>query len=207
MITRFLAVLSCLFASACGRKPHVPPAPRSFGRVSQIVAEQLGKQPSDVRPDSTFASLGADDLDFVEIVMATEEELKVSINDDSINRAAGVTDPSLAIKSLTIAQFSTLADSAPTQKPVESDEPQDGGLRAAQVGTFAEMSQLPNPRGHELVFIPTLEDLTAMSEQRLGRRLSEAETVDLKSKAAVMAMSREDAAKLREQRLHREAGK
>ncbi|WP_395748749.1 acyl carrier protein [Prosthecobacter sp.] len=202
MTCRLLLFIFCVFATACGKKPsaQVSAGPQSLDQVTQIVAEQLGKKRSDVRPDVTFAALGADDLDFVEIVMATEEALGVSIADEGINKSAGVSDPQQAVKHLTILKFAALADSSPRQKPQESNEPQDGGLRATQVGSYAELSKLPNPRGHELVFVPSLEALISMSEQRAGRKLTETEVADLKARAAVIVMPPEDAAKLRKQR-------
>lgn len=50
-------------------------------RIKEIVAEQLGVEVSAVTADSTFASLGADSLDQVELVMALEDEFKIEISD------------------------------------------------------------------------------------------------------------------------------
>ena len=57
------------------------------------------------------------------------------------------------------------------------------------------------------VFVPSLEDLTAASEQGLGRKLTPEEAADLKAKAAVIAMPAADAAKLRDKRLERQTEK
>jgi acyl carrier protein len=52
-------------------------------RVKDIIAEQLGLAADEVRPEFTFSNdLGADDLDFMEIVMALEEEFEIEIDDD-----------------------------------------------------------------------------------------------------------------------------
>jgi len=52
-------------------------------RVKDIIADQLGISIEDVRVDSVFSSdLGADDLDFMELVMAFEEEFEVEIGED-----------------------------------------------------------------------------------------------------------------------------
>lgn len=51
-------------------------------KVREIVAEQLGLAEEDVQPEAAFsADLGADALDFMEIVMALEEEFEVEIGD------------------------------------------------------------------------------------------------------------------------------
>lgn len=66
-----------------------------------------------------------------------------------------------------------------------------------QVGTFDELSKLPNPRGLELVFIPRLEEITAELERINKRKLTSTELAELRAKAAVIAMSPEDANKFR----------
>ena len=55
-----------------------------FGKVKKIVAEQLGVEEEQVKPDASFANdLGADSLDTVELVMALEEEFEIEIPDEA----------------------------------------------------------------------------------------------------------------------------
>jgi acyl carrier protein len=55
-----------------------------FEKVQKIVAEQLGVDASEVKPEASFANdLGADSLDVVELVMALEEEFDIEIPDDA----------------------------------------------------------------------------------------------------------------------------
>ncbi|MEM0980203.1 MAG: acyl carrier protein [Cyanobacteria bacterium P01_H01_bin.58] len=55
-----------------------------FGKVQKIVAEQLGVEESEVKPEASFANdLGADSLDTVELVMALEEEFDIEIPDEA----------------------------------------------------------------------------------------------------------------------------
>lgn len=55
-----------------------------FGKVKKIVAEQLGVDEEQVKPDASFANdLGADSLDTVELVMALEEEFEIEIPDEA----------------------------------------------------------------------------------------------------------------------------
>lgn len=55
-----------------------------FDKVKQIVAEQLGVDEAEVKPESSFANdLGADSLDTVELVMALEEEFDIEIPDEA----------------------------------------------------------------------------------------------------------------------------
>lgn len=60
-------------------------------RVSEIVAEQLGVDISEVTVDSSFIDdLGADSLDTVELVMALEEEFGVEIPDEDAEKITTV---------------------------------------------------------------------------------------------------------------------
>ncbi len=62
-------------------------------RVIKIVANQLGIDDSDVKPDSSFVDdLGADSLDTVELVMAIEEEFDIEIPDDDAEKIKLVKD-------------------------------------------------------------------------------------------------------------------
>jgi acyl carrier protein len=58
-----------------------------------IVTEQLGLDPKTVKPESRFVEdLGADSLDTVELVMATEEEFDVAIPDEVAEKLRTVGD-------------------------------------------------------------------------------------------------------------------
>lgn len=51
-------------------------------KVREIVAEQLGLGDEDVQLDASISGdLGADALDFIELVMAFEEEFEVDVDD------------------------------------------------------------------------------------------------------------------------------
>lgn len=58
-----------------------------FAKVQKIVAEQLGVDESEVKPEANFANdLGADSLDTVELVMALEEEFDIVIEDEEAEK-------------------------------------------------------------------------------------------------------------------------
>ncbi|MBT3181309.1 MAG: acyl carrier protein [Deltaproteobacteria bacterium] len=62
-------------------------------KVVEIVSDQLGLSFDDVHPALSFSDdLGADDLDFVELLMAFEEEFEVEISDDIAERLEKVQD-------------------------------------------------------------------------------------------------------------------
>eukprot|EP00954_Amorphochlora_amoebiformis_P015631 1226408-Amorphochlora_amoeboformis.AAC.1 len=54
-----------------------------FAKVQDIVSEQLSIEKEKVTETSTFADLGADSLDTVEIVMAIEEAFGVEVPEDA----------------------------------------------------------------------------------------------------------------------------
>ena len=62
-------------------------------RVKEIIVEQLGVSPDQVKPDARFIDdLGADSLDTVELIMALEEEFNVEIPDEDAEKMVQVGD-------------------------------------------------------------------------------------------------------------------
>ena len=60
-------------------------------KVKDIIVEQLGKSPAEVKSDSSFIEdLGADSLDTVELVMAFEEEFGAEIPDEDAEKLTSV---------------------------------------------------------------------------------------------------------------------
>ena len=63
------------------------------GRLTKIIAEQLGVDESRVVPSASFTDdLDADSLDLVELIMSIEEEFGVNIPDEDAERIATVGD-------------------------------------------------------------------------------------------------------------------
>ncbi|MFH1779437.1 MAG: acyl carrier protein [Candidatus Omnitrophota bacterium] len=53
-----------------------------FEEIKQVVSEQLGVKPDEVKPAASFRDdLGADSLDAVELIMALEEKFGIEIPD------------------------------------------------------------------------------------------------------------------------------
>jgi acyl carrier protein len=62
-------------------------------RVTQIIVDQLGVEPSEVVPEASFLDdLGADSLDRVELIMAFEENFDMEIPDDDAEKIVTVQD-------------------------------------------------------------------------------------------------------------------
>lgn len=56
-----------------------------FEKLQMIVAEVLGVNPEDVRPEMSFVDdLGADSLEIFQIIMAIEEEFDVVIDENVV---------------------------------------------------------------------------------------------------------------------------
>jgi acyl carrier protein len=62
-------------------------------KVKEIIAKQLGVNPTEVVPEASFVDdLGADSLDTVELVMAFEEAFGIEIPDEDAEKIAKVQD-------------------------------------------------------------------------------------------------------------------
>lgn len=62
-------------------------------KVKQIIVDQLGVSPDQVKPEASFIKdLGADSLDIVELVMAMEEEFEIEIPDEEAEKIKTVQD-------------------------------------------------------------------------------------------------------------------
>ena len=61
-------------------------------RVKQIIVNYLSVDPAAVTENSTFADLGADSLDTVDIIMAFEKEFDIKIPEDQSDKISTVGD-------------------------------------------------------------------------------------------------------------------
>ena len=69
-------------------------------KVKEIIVDQLGVEPEQVKPEASFIDdLGADSLDTVELVMAFEEEFDLEIPDEDAEKIKSVGDAINYIKS------------------------------------------------------------------------------------------------------------
>ena len=50
-----------------------------FNAIAKVVSDRTGREVSEVKPESTFAELGIDSLDTVELLMNLEDELGMEI--------------------------------------------------------------------------------------------------------------------------------
>jgi len=64
-----------------------------FEEIKDVVSEQLGAKPEEVKPESSFIDdLGADSLDTVELVMALEEKFGIEIPDEDAEKMLTLND-------------------------------------------------------------------------------------------------------------------
>ncbi|MBQ8141182.1 MAG: acyl carrier protein [Clostridia bacterium] len=53
-----------------------------FNAIAKVIAERTDVEVSSIKPESTFAELGIDSLDTVELLMSLEDEIGVEIELD-----------------------------------------------------------------------------------------------------------------------------
>ena len=62
-------------------------------KLRGLMAEQLGVEPGEIKPDSNILEdLGADSLDVVEVVMALEEEFNIEVPDKDVESIRTIGD-------------------------------------------------------------------------------------------------------------------
>ena len=62
-------------------------------KVKEIIADNLGVDEADVKPEASFTNdLGADSLDTVELIMEFEKSFNITIPDDQAEKIATVGD-------------------------------------------------------------------------------------------------------------------
>lgn len=86
-----IALAAAVFLA--GLQPAAAASGNCFTRVKTVVTEHLGVEAEKVTSSANLVNdLGADDLDKVEIVMASEEEFGVQISDADARRIVTVGD-------------------------------------------------------------------------------------------------------------------
>ena len=71
-----------------------------FEKIRDLVAEQLGVNKDDIKPESRFKEdLNADSLDVLQIVMGIEDEFGIKIPDEATEKIVTVADAVNEIKS------------------------------------------------------------------------------------------------------------
>jgi acyl carrier protein len=77
-------------------------------RVRQLIAWHFAIKHEAVRPEQTFAELGFDELDVVELMMETKKEFAIEIDAGSLAKAAGASSSNDLIQKMTVAMFAKL---------------------------------------------------------------------------------------------------
>ncbi len=63
----------------------------TFEKISEVIADKLGVEPSKITPEAKFVEdLGADSLDTVELVMQLEDEFNLEIPDEEAEKLTTV---------------------------------------------------------------------------------------------------------------------
>jgi|GEM_PF-6180708 len=78
-------------------------------QVCRMTAVLMNVPPKSVKPNTTLGELGADELDFVELVMELEEHFNVTIPDESSDQLLG-SDGEAGLNQVTMSKLATVVD-------------------------------------------------------------------------------------------------
>ncbi len=115
----YMCLLAILISgSACTQQsPARPSSPAdsqssdsTIDRVCRITAELLNVDASSVTAATSLDELGADELDFVELVMEIEEEFDISISDEAIENVTGTDNWQVGMKKVTMEKLAAIVD-------------------------------------------------------------------------------------------------
>ena len=122
-----LTIVFCL-VSGCGSR-EIPALPSTAATVStvastttiehvrKIVSEQMGVSIDKIQSTTSLGDLGADELDFVELIMELEESFSIAIPDGAAEMKEVNQNWREGIKNVTIQRLSTLMDELTKSKP------------------------------------------------------------------------------------------
>ncbi|PTQ69138.1 hypothetical protein [Pseudomonas sp. GV071] len=177
--------------------------------VLSQTAEILGISQSQVALDTSFANQPspADELDLVEIIMAIESDIGVSIDDAALSQLAGTTDPDELLSRLTVR---TLQDyvgtlpvpSTPPSPAAAQPKPANAPLAIGDAGAYGALAARPNPAGYVIVTVPDISELIPLIEQHEGRQLTADEAKEAHATAPSLVMTRDDAEEFKRRREH-----
>lgn len=199
-----IVAIYCVFIIGCGLTEvadRIEPETPMLVEIKTVIASHLNRPVDEIESDATFADLGADDLDLVEITMDVEDQLNLVIRDAALVAKTGSSSANDLCRRLTIQSFAEVASAAPTPVSPDAlhpDAPESGILRESQVGAYRKLNALPNPDGLEIVFIPNFDDVRRFKEKETGRPLTDIEVDDLRSSSVAIALPPEIAAKMRQ---------
>jgi acyl carrier protein len=85
-----------------------------FERVRKVIAKHMRVPPETITPESTFAELGIDSLDGVNLLFEIEDEFDISIEDEQARSISSIPEMVAGIEKLLAAKATAVSDSQPS---------------------------------------------------------------------------------------------
>ena len=196
-----LALALSLGCSQSAERIHNAVDAPMIDEIKAVIASHFGRTADSIDSNATFAELGGDDLDLVEITMDVEDKLKVTVGDERLVAETGSSSANDLCHRLTVAAFARVASTAPESEaaPLDRKPGPNGKLDESQVGPYGELAKLPNPNEFKLVFIPNFDDVQRFKAEEMGRDLTDSEIETLRDASVVIALPATVAAKMSRQ--------
>jgi acyl carrier protein len=188
----------------CGdRKPTTPVAhgesSSTADEVCAVTAKLFRVDRSKVRGETTLADLGADELDFVELVMELEEHFNISIPDETAKQMAGTDNWQQGMKNVTMSKVASVIDERRQISQSDSTKSPHGIKHMIPVSPQVPVAKSGLPAHEESqatqvkVFLNPLVMLLAGAEKQKGQPLTREEVLEVRDNAAFVMMSPEQA--------------
>lgn len=88
----------------------IPVGDSTVDQVCTITAELLGVDRSQVNSETSLADLGADELDFVELIMELEDRFNITIGDDAAEKMMGTKNWRQGMANVTMSKLARIVE-------------------------------------------------------------------------------------------------
>lgn len=192
------ALVFCVLTAGCDTEhPSAPvqvtQTSSTLDAVCEITSELMGVERFKLTSETSLADLGADELDFVELIMEIEDRFGVTISDQAAEGLMGTNNWQQGMKNVTIAKLASLVDDERQRSPSGNTQPSRATANARQSVGPSENIMADSSPNQVKVFLNPLVMLLAGAEKQKGSPLTREEVLDIRENAAFVMMSPEQA--------------
>ena len=161
----------------------------TLGQVCLITSDLFGTDRSKLTADTSLREMGADELDFVELVMELEDHFDVTIPDETAEEVLGTENWLDGMENVTMAKLASLIDYRRQDAHSGNGSPPHSSARKDQPEGSTPLPSDKSEPEQVKVFLNPLVMLLAGAEKKKGQPLTREEVIEIRDSAAFVMMS------------------